>query len=131
MKRLKLKFALPFLPFLILLLCFAYAYFSKPFQQEGIFCLLNEKTGIRCPTCGITRAIYSILVGRWGDAFYYHALFTVGFIPLTAILTLWGIRVCLPQARIKNFKFRWIYFYLILAVVLLFTAIRNVTNLIY
>ena len=37
-------------------------------------CLLYEFTGLYCPGCGASRAIFSLLHGNWRDAWAYNAL---------------------------------------------------------
>lgn len=47
-------------------------------------CLLYSTTGIYCPGCGGTRAVWNFLHGHWLRAFYYHP-----FVPYCGILFGW------------------------------------------
>ena len=38
-------------------------------------CLIEQFTGVPCPTCGMTRAWACVLHGRFSRAFYCHPLF--------------------------------------------------------
>lgn len=131
MKRINLKILAVVTPIFILAAAFVYSFLANPFNSSEIFCSALAKTGIKCPTCGLTRAIYSIIIGDFKTAFYYHALFTVGFIPLTVALTGMGLNFYLGKRILPLPKYRWTYFYILLAVVILFTVARNLTNLIY
>ena len=120
-----------FVPSLVVAVIFLYAYLVKPYESTELFCAINRRANIKCPTCGLTRALYSILFGDFKRAFYYHALFTVGFIPLTVVATGMTINFYFQKKVLPLPKFRWIYFYLLLAVVMVFTVLRNFTVVIY
>lgn len=38
-------------------------------------CVVEELTGVPCPSCGMTRAWLNALHGRFARAFYFHPLF--------------------------------------------------------
>ena len=120
-----------FVPSLVVAVIFLYAYLVKPYESTELYCAINRRANIKCPTCGLTRALYSILFGDFKRAFYYHALFTVGFIPLTVVATGMTINFYFQKKVLPLPKFRWIYFYLLLAVVMVFTVLRNFTVVIY
>ena len=40
-------------------------------------CLFHALTGLQCPGCGATRALYQLLHLHFRDALHYNALFTV------------------------------------------------------
>ena len=120
-----------FVPSLVVAAIFLYAYLVKPYESTELFCAVNRRANIKCPTCGLTRALYSILFGDFKRAFYYNALFTVGFIPLTVVATGMAINFYFQKKVLPLPKFRWIYFYLLLAVVVAFTILRNFTVVIY
>lgn len=42
---------------------------------SGIGCIFNTYLGIRCPGCGMTRAVVSALRLDFYRAFYYHKMF--------------------------------------------------------
>lgn len=52
----------------------------------NIPCVIHERTGIDCPTCGFTRAVTSILNFNFVDAFNYNTFFTVVIFPVFTFL---------------------------------------------
>ena len=60
-----------------------YLYFSTP-QDVPLVCVFNSVTGLYCPGCGTGRACYSILHGRFLNAFCYNPLMTV-LLPLIGL----------------------------------------------
>ena len=117
-------------PILITVAVLVYAYLAKPFSSTKEFCSVFKNTGICCPSCGITRAAYCILNGEFKKAFYFNALFTVGIFPFSLILTGMGVNFYIGKRALPLPKYRWIYFYVCLFVVVLFTVIRNFTAII-
>ncbi len=53
-----------------------YLYFHNPYEYP-LPCIFYVLTGFYCPGCGAGRASYSILHGRFADAFCYNPLMTV------------------------------------------------------
>lgn len=131
MKKINIKILAPILPIVVLASAFLYALIADPFSTDGKFCNFIGITGWCCPSCGLTRAVWCILFGRWKDAFYYHALFTVGFIPFFTCLTGMGINFYLGKRVLPLPKYRWIYFYITLSSLIFFTIIRNLTTAIF
>ena len=60
-----------------------YLYFHNPYSYP-LPCLFYLVTGLYCPGCGAGRACYSILHGRFLDAFCYNPLMTL-LLPLIGI----------------------------------------------
>ena len=48
-------------------------------------CLINEKFGILCPSCGGTRCISNIILGNFKMSFLYHPIFFITIIYLVII----------------------------------------------
>lgn len=124
MKKPNVKILTYVIPLGIMLAVFLYALAVKPFSTDGKFCWIYEGTGVCCPSCGLTRAVYLLAHGDFERAFYYHALFTVGFIPSTLILTAMGINYAHGN-KIAVLRYKWLYFYLCLVVIFAFTVYRN------
>jgi hypothetical protein len=92
---------------------------SSPYPQ----CLFKAATGLDCPGCGGTRAVYSLLHGDWaGAADHYALIYLVA--PLMVyflarfVLDQFGVRLPAPQAS------RWMG-YAAVGVLLAFTVVRN------
>ena len=126
MRKINFKIIAYVAPICVMAAVFLYALIVKPFSTDGKFCWVFDNTGICCPSCGMTRAVYLISQGDFKGAYYYHALFTVGFIPFTVVITAMGINYAHGN-KISLLKYRWIYFYLCLAVIIAFTVYRNLT----
>ena len=78
----------------------------------GSGCLLLAQTGLPCPTCGMTRATYCLISGRFSEAFAYHPLFWAPY--LTVALGL----ACVPKSR-----WRRVFVYCITAILIAFIAV--------
>ena len=124
------KFLAVIIPPVAFFAIFLYAYLVKPFSSTVEFCSVFRHTKICCPTCGMTRSAYCILSGDIKSAFYYHALFTVGILPFTAVLTGMGVNFYIGKRVLPLPTYRWVYFYTCLGVVILFTVFRNFTAII-
>lgn len=62
----------------------------NPFRSHTLGCPLFLTTGVLCPGCGSTRAMYELLHLRVGSAFRYNALAVVaiaGLLTLTLVRT--------------------------------------------
>lgn len=65
----KIKQKLPLLFLLILVILF--------YNITSIGCPIKWFTGISCPSCGITRALFSAFRLNFAEAFRYHPLFII------------------------------------------------------
>lgn len=118
-------------PALVITAICLYAIVNKPFEKEEVFCFSNRVVGIKCPSCGVTRAVWCVLHGEIKEAFYYNALFTVGIIPTFVFTTLASVNYRLGN-KVKYLpKYRWKYFYTALIIIVIFTIVRNFTFYIY
>lgn len=57
----------------------------------GAGCPIKFLTGISCPGCGMTRAIWAIIRFQFHEAFYYHPLFV--FVPFMFALYLFDYKL--------------------------------------
>lgn len=45
-------------------------------------CVIRNATGLKCPACGISRALKAAADGRWSEVFYWHVLLAPGLLML-------------------------------------------------
>lgn len=67
------------LPAFAALLCLAGAAWVWFLQPP---CVIRNATGLKCPACGISRALHAAADGHWGEIFYWHALLIPGLLLL-------------------------------------------------
>ena len=68
-------------------------------------CYINNLTGIKCPTCGFTRAITSILNFDIIKAIENNAFFTLVFFPIFLFLSIQDITyMIINLIKNKNYK---------------------------
>lgn len=94
-----------------------------PFRH--IPCMLLYTAGIYCPGCGGTRAVFALLHGHILKALYYHP-----FVPYCAVLYTWFMishtLEYLTKGRLSiGLKFRPIYLYIGLGIILANWGLRN------
>lgn len=75
----------------------------------GIGCPIRFVTGISCPGCGITRAIWAAMHFQFGLAFYYHPLFWV----LPMIILLFFFKEHIPEKKQNLFLWLLVFAYLV------------------
>ena len=86
-------------------------------------CLFHAMTGLYCPGCGGTRAVYQLLHGRVLLALHDNALFVLALVALAV----WGARFAVRKSRNQRTFFQlhpktlWMF----LVVALAFTVLRN------
>jgi len=59
----------------------------NPFESRLITCHFKELTGYECPTCGLSRSIYSLISLNIADSISYNPLGIVLILWLFALLT--------------------------------------------
>jgi hypothetical protein len=86
-------------------------------------CMFHALTGLNCPGCGATRALYALLHGNLRPALKDNALFVASL----AALTFWGARFILRKMRNQpatpGMPSKILRAFLVLA--LLFAVLRN------
>lgn len=88
-------------------------------------CMLLYSTGIYCPGCGGTRAVWELLQGNILKSLYYHP-----FVPYCALLYGWFM-ISHTADRLSHrrfsigLKFRNAYLYVGLGIILLNWSLRN------
>lgn len=94
-------------------------------------CLFNTLTGIYCPGCGGTRALAAMLQGNLADSLHYHPVVIYG-----AALYVWYIVSntiqYISHGKCKiGLKYRRLYVWIGVAIVLFHTVWKNVMLLLY
>ena len=86
-------------------------------------CQFHKLTGLNCPGCGATRALYALLHGNISTALRDNALFVLAL----AVAALAGNLACPrenpPPARRGAVPKHWVWPFLVIALV--FTVLRN------
>ena len=81
------------------------------FNLIGIGCPIKFFTGISCPVCGMTRALFAALRLQFSDALYFHPLF--GLVPFMFALYLFDY-------KLKSHHVRYIYIAICIAFLLVY-----------
>ena len=101
--------------FLLLVLLITMSYFKVP-------CFFRFFTGFPCPSCGMTRAFFSLIKLNFRDSFYYHPLLIPALI--TAFI---AIHVDVTKFNF-NKKFFNIYFWTFIIIFFAVYIFRIITN---
>ena len=86
-------------------------------------CLFHEMTGLYCPGCGSTRALYSLMHGEFREALRDNALVVLALPLLGAMLLARAFRRRPPIAA-RRFKLGWLI--LLLTGIIAFGVARNI-----
>ena len=92
--------------YLACILFFIYVMVKNPLEKD-IYHILGhvvEMKDFHCPSCGLTRAVYCLATFQFGQAFYYHAFFTVtspilAYIFLTLTVNLFAGKKIIPYPK--------------------------------
>jgi hypothetical protein len=102
----------------------AVLFFLDP-SRHGFYpaCLFHTLTGLYCPGCGGTRAVYQLLHGHVLSALHDNALFVLALVALTV----WGARFAVRKLRNQQtvFQLHPKTLWMLLVVTLIFTVLRN------
>ncbi len=102
----------------------AMIFFFNP-STHGFYpvCLFHALTGLNCPGCGMTRALYALLHGNLRLALKDNALFVASL----AALAVWSARLVFlklkNQPAIFNLPPNFLWAFLVIAIV--FAVVRN------
>lgn len=103
---------------------------SLGFQSGPSLCLFNKLAGFPCPTCGLTRSLYSLATGNLSQSVRFNPL----GLPLACFITLWTLgKVNLVSLlkRLETTKLEGRTIYIIFTLLLLswsFNIIRVVSG---
>jgi len=60
-------------------------YFTVPAAPSFRACGFHWLTGLPCPLCGLTRAMFALAKGHWNEAIHFNALSPLGFAMLFSL----------------------------------------------
>ena len=93
-------------------------------------CTLYTLVGYYCPGCGGTRSVLFLMQGDFLKSFLYHPA-----VPYTAVLL--GVYMLshtlhiLTKGKVKAMLFRPVYFYILIAIILMQCIVKNAAIIIY
>jgi len=61
-------------------------WFTPPAEPSIRLCGFHWLTGRDCPLCGLTRGLFALAKGQWGQAIHFNALTPLGFAMLFALI---------------------------------------------
>ena len=86
-------------------------------------CAFHEVTGLYCPGCGSTRALYYLLHGELREALRYNALFVLVLPLLGTIFFACAIRRR-PSTTTPRWQWHWLA--VLVTLIVVFGVIRNI-----
>ncbi len=102
----------------------ATVFFFNP-STHGFYpvCLFHALTGLNCPGCGGTRALYALLHGHLRLALKDNALFVLALVAMIV----WSAKLAVRKLRKQPLEFIIApkFLWAILVIALVFTVIRN------
>jgi hypothetical protein len=102
----------------------ATVFFFNP-STHGFYpvCMFHSLTGLNCPGCGMTRALYALLHGNLRLALKDNALFVI----LLVVLAIWSVRFFILKLKNQSVRFnvspKFLWTFLVVAFV--FAVVRN------
>lgn len=115
---------------LLLLLVFLENYNPNIMGRFRYDCLFHKTTGLYCPGCGGTRAVYTLLRGNIFASVYYHPI--VGYAGVLYVLyMIRGAMAVLSNGRCSFMKWRLSYVYIGIGIILLQFVIKNILLIVF
>lgn len=109
----------------VAILCvIAYKLFLKDLVQFWLPCVFHEVTGLYCPGCGGTRAVKALLGGSLARSFRYNPTVPLAALTFILFMVTQTLERC-TGGRVKGIKYRNLYMWLLLAIMLVNCVVRN------
>lgn len=106
------------------LFALAVIFFNNPSTHRFYpVCHFHQLTGLHCPGCGTTRSLYALLHGEFSIALRDNALFFGGIFSLAARGIWFTVKRRQGKIGATFFPTKWLW--LLLALTLIFTVLRN------
>lgn len=93
-------------------------------------CLFHVTTGFFCPGCGGTRAVKYMLTGHFLKSLYYQPAILPATVVFLIFMVTHTIQRIFPQGRIKGIRFRMVYVYVFLGLLVLNIIMKNFFGLV-
>lgn len=101
-------------------------YFLNKYFNIGIPCLFYQITGLKCPGCGITRLIFSLIKLNFKQAFFYNPLVFI-LLPFIVFYIIYQEYLYITKKEDQIIKKIPSYIYYVLIIILIIYAIfRNI-----
>lgn len=100
------------------------------FDLELWPCMIHVTTGFYCPGCGGTRAVTYMLTGHFLKSLYYQPAILPGTVVFLIFMITHTIERIFPRGKIKGIKFRMIYVYVFLGLLVLNVILKNIFGMV-
>jgi hypothetical protein len=108
---------------------FGFLYFKYLVPKLQVPCIIHMITGLYCPGCGGTRAVSALAHGHLLKSIWYHPIVVYSFCIYTAYMLTHTLALFLPG--IKGIRYRNIYLYAALVIVVVNCVVKNVLLLVF
>lgn len=104
--------------------------FNPGINRIALVCSFYGTTGLYCPGCGMTRSLYAIMNGHFGEAFSYNPLWPFYSLLMLGSLSLWFYFLLTgknPFIPVNRFLAKHSCYCIITAIaIILFWILRNI-----
>ena len=112
--------------YLILIILLISYYFINKYTGFGIPCIFYEITGFKCPGCGITRCLFSLIQFKFNDAFNYNPLVFI-YLPFIVAYFIYNDYIYIKDKKDKILvKIPKLITYILVVITILFGILRNI-----
>ena len=108
---------------ILLLLLLSYYYLNKYFHI-GIPCLFYKITGFKCPGCGVTRMLFSLIKLDFKRAFFYNPVVFI-LLPFLVFYIIYQEYIYITKKK-NNLKIPEFVYYILIFILIIFGILRNI-----
>lgn len=102
----------------------------KIFDIELWPCMIRVTTGFYCPGCGGTRAVKYMLTGHFLKSLYYQPAILPATVVFLIFMVTHTIERIFPRGKIKGIKFRMVYVYVFLGLLVINVILKNIFGMV-